>query len=446
MIAIYTRVSTDKQNTEGHSIEEQLHLAIEYVKTHCESEEYQVYNDAGLSAAKIKNRPQIMQLIKDIANNMISTVIFWDIPRISRDVTDFNYFMAHCEQYDVQIHCLTMHVSYQTPEEKFKALLIALVSQYEKDKTRQRTKMGIIGGLNKGLYVYGGQAPYGYMRDKNVLLIHEHDANIVKRIFDMYAYNNLSVNYITAHFKQLRIDSSQRKIPITAINELLTNTIYIGRVTHKGITYNNIAPQIISDEQFEIVQQKLKSASHTQFVNKYLFGDKVFCKHCEEKMIRTCTIKKKSKIYRYYMCNNKDCIMRNARINENHMLSYITPKLNTILQSQDWLIMDVQENNSRYEKEIQDRKRYIQNEEKRMTKAFKYLLDGTFSKEDFARAKKETQKAIEHYKNDILILENKIKITALSINELTRTQLFNFISGCPDFLVDLNKKTTVLKQ
>ena len=69
-VGIYTRVSSETQVLEGHSLEWQEHDLIEYAKSH-NLHVVDKYIEKGISGEEIKTRPQLLRLIDDIKNKKI---------------------------------------------------------------------------------------------------------------------------------------------------------------------------------------------------------------------------------------------------------------------------------------------------------------------------------------------------------------------------------------
>ena len=91
MIACYTRVSTDAQLEQGHSIPEQKDRLEKY----CSAmgwNEYKHYTDGGFTGANI-NRPALQNLIKDVKAGKIEKVIVYKLDRLSRSQKDTLYLI-----------------------------------------------------------------------------------------------------------------------------------------------------------------------------------------------------------------------------------------------------------------------------------------------------------------------------------------------------------------
>src|SRR5690349_10360851 len=86
-VAAYVRVSTQRQATEGDSIEAQKNEITKYVNYKKGSHNWNVeslefYEDAGYSA-KDQNRPGLQRLKRDIANGQVDLVVCFKLDRIT---------------------------------------------------------------------------------------------------------------------------------------------------------------------------------------------------------------------------------------------------------------------------------------------------------------------------------------------------------------------------
>ena len=89
MIALYSRVSTELQMEQGHSIPEQQDRLEKY----CQAmgwNEYKHYTDGGYSGANI-DRPALNELIGDVQNGKIEKVVVYKLDRLSRSQKDTLY-------------------------------------------------------------------------------------------------------------------------------------------------------------------------------------------------------------------------------------------------------------------------------------------------------------------------------------------------------------------
>ena len=97
--ALYCRVSTIEQATEGYSIGEQKEKLSAYARAQSYSI-VGVYSDEGFSAKDL-NRPAMTNLMTDIKQGKIDTVLIYKLDRLSRNVSDVLYLVDLFDKYDV---------------------------------------------------------------------------------------------------------------------------------------------------------------------------------------------------------------------------------------------------------------------------------------------------------------------------------------------------------
>ena len=89
--ALYIRVSTDAQAEEGYSIEAQKDMLEGFCKSK-QITNYKFYIDGGFSGSNIL-RPKLEQLIIDIKNKLVKSVVVYKLDRLSRSQKDTLYLI-----------------------------------------------------------------------------------------------------------------------------------------------------------------------------------------------------------------------------------------------------------------------------------------------------------------------------------------------------------------
>lgn len=102
MYAIYTRQSVFKEDS--ISVESQ----VEYCLHETRGDAYKTYPDKGYSGKNI-DRPHFQEMLQDIRNGLIETVVVYKLDRISRSILDFANLMELFQQYKskLEIHNFT---------------------------------------------------------------------------------------------------------------------------------------------------------------------------------------------------------------------------------------------------------------------------------------------------------------------------------------------------
>lgn len=221
---IYTRVSTEKQDMEGYSIEEQERLC----KATIESKEWEyvgTYSDPGVSG-KTMERTGLQKMIAAVEQGEVDAVVILKLDRLSRSQKDTLMIIEDvliANKVDLLSVKETLDTS--TPWGRAMIGILASFNQLDRENIVQRTTMGRNAKAAQGGYA-GGRPPYGYEVKDDNLVVNPTEAEAVRKIFGLRAEGK-------AH----------RKIA-DAITEL-------GYRTRKGknIAYSTVA-QILENEDF----------------------------------------------------------------------------------------------------------------------------------------------------------------------------------------------------
>lgn len=114
--AIYPRVSTGLQVTDGTSLDGQTQICIEKARTlGYREDQIKVYREEGFSGEDIDIRPAMSKMRDDLASGVIRHVIVQHPDRLSRDMTDKLIICRELEKNDVELVFTDTEFS-KTPE------------------------------------------------------------------------------------------------------------------------------------------------------------------------------------------------------------------------------------------------------------------------------------------------------------------------------------------
>lgn len=321
-VGAYLRLSKEDDNklyrreNESESITNQRSLIMNYIKDNgfILTKEYV---DDGFSGTTFDDRPAFRQMIKDIEQGKINTVITKDLSRLGRDYIQSGYYL---EQYfpskkvryiSILDNIDTFLDSANNDIAPFKALFNDMTSKDTSKKIRSILK----DKKRQGLFL-GSEAAYGYMKDpnnKHYLIPNPDTAPIVRKIFD-YALAGLSIANIATILNNDKVKTphayknrkpTNKRINIyywtnSSVNKILKNRVYTGdlvqnvqsKLNYKSkkkiklaekdwIIVENTHEAIITKEEFEVIQNSSKKKRKTITKrNKLLFENLVFCSEC----------------------------------------------------------------------------------------------------------------------------------------------------------------------
>ena len=303
---LYIRVSTEDQAREGFSLPEQE----KRLRTMCEYkgyEIYKVYEERGISAKTGNYRPKFEELLQDIRDKKVNTIVVLKLDRLTRSVADWEKILTFLEENDAYLDCANDDINTTNANGKMISRILTSVSQQEIERTSERTKIGLAGAIKVGHIPH--KAPLGYKHEDKKLVIDYATKDVVIRIFNMY-HDGLSYKKISNILNEEQVLGKTNWRDSTILN-ILENPIYKGDFIHgkrtkKPTYYKDVVEPLVSKEYWEEcqVQQKKNSRSYKR-VENYLFLQKLKCPKCKRILGGKATTKKNGNVYYYYYCN--DC-------------------------------------------------------------------------------------------------------------------------------------------
>lgn len=227
MIAIYARQSVERPDS--ISIEQQIELCQYEAK----GESFRIYTDRGYSG-KNTNRPEFTEMMKDIRNGLIHTVIVYKLDRISRSILDFSNMIEEFGRYNVKFISATEKFDTSSPVGNAMLNICIVFAQLERETIQKRVADAYYSRSRKSLYM-GGPVPYGFRKIPTVIdgiktsMFEpvEEEARVVGLIYEMYSQNGTSCGKIIKRLNELGIKKRGRNWSRPRIRELLINPVYV---------------------------------------------------------------------------------------------------------------------------------------------------------------------------------------------------------------------------
>lgn len=301
--AIYIRVSTAMQRMEGWSLDAQRASLTAFAKAKG-WKVIDVYADEGKSARKrLKGRKEIFRLLDDVRAGKVDVILFKELDRWFRSVSDFYKVQDVLDEYGVTwVSERQPNLGMATKEDRLQVNLLLSVGQNETDSTSDRIKY-----TNKFLreqkrWTSGAQnLPRCYTLDENQrVLPHPERAPFVRALVD-YFFQTGSVH---AALVKANAEFEQRLLYINA-TKLLKNEMLCGR--YKGVP-DFVENPLMTTEEFDRMQDLLtRNARGSGTGHFYIFSGLVRCAGCGRPMCGSGTHKETKKrgpvSYKYYRCN-----------------------------------------------------------------------------------------------------------------------------------------------
>ena len=191
--AIYCRVSTDNQESEGTSLQTQLEACLKY----CQEKGYDVaYRFSEAYSGLTLDRPKLNELRELIRNEQIDLVVVYCLDRLSRDPTHGVILIEELEKHHISLEAVTETVD-SSEVGKLISYIRGFASKLEAEKIKERTLRGKRERAKEGKIPHGGFARlYGYDYDKitKKRTVNETETYWVKQMFEWLVNERLTTN------------------------------------------------------------------------------------------------------------------------------------------------------------------------------------------------------------------------------------------------------------
>ena len=276
-MALYVRVSTDRQAEEGYSIEVQTERLIAFSKTLDGEVSYELYIDDGFSGASLE-RPAIQRLILDAKNKVITHICVYKLDRLSRSQKDTLHLIEDVFLPN-NIAFISIQESFNTATAFGRAVvgILSVFAQLERENIYERTRSGMQKRVEAGFWPGGGGVPFGYDYDLDKgILVPNTDAETVRQIYELYL-KGYSLQNI-ANMLGLKYEKLAAQIMLRKTN--------IGIIEYNGVEYRGLHEPIVAPVIYEKALALHAQRSEKRLVAgaRHLLTGLVFCGVCGAKL------------------------------------------------------------------------------------------------------------------------------------------------------------------
>ena len=348
-IAVYARVSTQRQ-TQMQTIEQQLERLQAHFQTHgWQWREDLVFRDDGYSGASLK-RPGLDRLREQAAQAHFDRVLITTPDRLARKYIYQMLLIEELEKSGCQVEFLERPMS-QDPHDQLVLQIRGAVAEYERNLITDRMRRGRLQKYRAGALLPWGPPPYGFRtdpahpRDPAGVRLEPAEAATVAEMFAYYQQDGHTLRGLARHLRELGVRGPRGSLHWSdgTIRHILTNPVYRGTVYAERNHYRPATgrisplkavgggngsiervppadwivvaqiPAIVSQEQFEMIQEKLKHnqsiASRNNTKHQYLLRAMISCGLCH----LACTGRTTDTGHSYYACNGKRTLLQSPR-------------------------------------------------------------------------------------------------------------------------------------
>ena len=303
-VTFYARVSTDKDE-QLNSLENQVQYYTELIKSKPNWTYVEGYIDEGISGTSTKKRDSFLRMIRDAKAGRFDFIITKEISRFSRSTLDSIQYTQELLEHDVGVLFQNDNINTLDSDSEFRLVVMAGVAQDEVRKLSERLKFGFRQAIKNG-HVLGNDRLWGYNKKDCVLTINESEAQIIRRIFDLYANKQMGIRRISQKLYEEGVTSRKgNEFNVLTIRNILCNPKYKGwycanksqTVDYRSkrkvfldesewVMYPDPSiPAIVSEELWDRAnalykrrsEQMMSHQSAAEFHNRYSYSGKIIC-------------------------------------------------------------------------------------------------------------------------------------------------------------------------
>ena len=303
-VAAYCRVSTDHAD-QLHSLASQIKYFTDYIGSNSDWQLKEVFYDEGISGCSVKKREAFNRMIAEAEQGKIDLILTKEVSRFARNTVDTLSFTRKLSAVNVGVIFTNDNIDTREKDGELRLTIMASIAQEESRKMSERVKWGKRRKMESG-FVMGNKAMLGYRITNGVMEIEPEEALLVKRIFNMYLHDKMSLHAIANTLNAEGILTIKGNAWLMGgIATILKNDKYVGDLTQgvytttdyltgrrvkdysedKLVRIQNHHEGIISretwdDVQAEITRRGALCSEGRKHSAKNWFAGKVICGKC----------------------------------------------------------------------------------------------------------------------------------------------------------------------
>jgi len=330
--AIYTRVSTAEQASDGVSLEMQRNHAEAFAVAK-DWPVYQCYEDAGWSGGKTE-RPALNRMMKDAEAGRFSVVLVYKVDRLSRVVPHLFALCDRLEAHNVGFVSVTQPFDTTTVAGKMMFGMLAVIAGFERGQIIERTVDAEARMKELGTLVCG-PAPFGFKHEDKKLLYDPETLPVAKEILRRSGSGEPERK--VAHSLGLTRDQ---------VRSVLHNSLFAGKIAYdkRGkngtrvgydkwtyVDYAGIEPILEFDDWLRLQQELALRSDRSEGSTLPLFGRMIYCTKCKHLLSAHGSSKRNKTEYACQSAGNgqKAC---GAQLLEHNLLPVFVNKLSEELR------------------------------------------------------------------------------------------------------------------
>ena len=310
---IYCRKSSESDERQIQSLGDQINTLLPFVQQRGLSIVDEPLQES--KSAKSPGRPLFNQMINMIEQGKANGIILLNPTRLSRNTVDTGQIIFLMDQGKLDEVVTPSQTFRNNPYDKFMLNLLCTQAKLENDNKSVSVRDSMRMKAERG--DFPGTARPGYMNNKQKnqgqrdISAHPIYFPLMRKFFDIALTGNYSVTALLKKAEELGIRNINGNIiGKTSMFRFLHDPFYTGKFVYKGKLYKGNHPAILTDDEFNLLQDILDGKSKPK-VKRYTFGlnGTVTCGECQYCVTAEAHTKKykngTAQTFGYYRCSKQ---------------------------------------------------------------------------------------------------------------------------------------------
>ena len=183
-LAAYCRVSTNSSE-QIHSFMAQVKYYRDYEKNNPRYQLVGIYADEGITGTNMNKRDEFNRMIQDCRDGKIDRIVVKSVSRFARNNEEALRVLRELKDLDVSVLFEKENIDTDTMNSEFIVALFGMNAQQESMTMSDNMRWSYQHRMQSGEF-NTCKAPFGFKLSEGKLVIVEEEAELVRRIFNMY--------------------------------------------------------------------------------------------------------------------------------------------------------------------------------------------------------------------------------------------------------------------
>jgi site-specific DNA recombinase len=355
-------------------------------------------------------------MLADIPKRRFDMIVVWNSDRLSRDVIDgLTIVKTQFNKYGIKFASVTEDIDTSTPDGMMMFTMRLMFAQRERERIAERVTMGMSKKASTGRRVSLGPV-MGYDNVDGKLIVNESEAQVVRRVFELYVYKMYGLERLAA---MLNSEGWPRKKGgkwySSTVKRIILNQTYIGYNVWTprhgdSIVVKGEHEPIVSEELFELAQTQFKRRTNLEVSRSsypYPFSTIVKCGECGASYTAMTTQEYKGKRYVHYRCMNKrPGLCSSADISGVKLTNLFFEYFDQLeVEAEEYIPEATQDEMRHVEKEKSRIDREIKKLEKRKSTLLDNLGDNIITRDDYKMKVAEINESMDRLRRELDLIE-----------------------------------------